>query len=579
MDGTEYADYGYNKGFNPKSITGTIVNTHDVGYAKYTNIDINFYSLSGKKYIAVTVLDLLPSSSHLYQLELKYSSITQLFQLKYQLGNTNGMSVCIHKLDLSKTEFTSFLDDKDDNVVILGKDTALGKVVFKTTDGYLYNHQIDLSKVYFKISSGSGNGKFYLAPDSVDGVYTLRVVGSSIGGIVFSGYHNWDRIVHEYIILVKPSPVIVKTINAEKNVVKKGVTTSDGSIRLADVTTDSNLAIYFTGSDVNGNVLDYEPTLGGTPTSYPINFLDKNEPWQENLSVRIDISINDKVMKFSPIDIISIIFNYHNYFKLYEITDNLKQIGLYVITITSSGGVTKYSFLKTTGAVNTGVSSVELRSSTNIKIGETVLVKVVLTDGYGNNLDKTRAEEERAKLTATAITGGVELPFTITFNETFNGYDLTSQAIQTTGVYKILIAYNGQLISCTSCAFNVAYSGFDITKCKMNVILDRVIPMSTTSSLQINHKVDLPLFDFHFYDGDGTRPDFVNQLGTNIKATFTGDKLVTINLITEWVGDNNYEILWTFPKSDDLKNLESNNTIIYYLNVVLDGKVSLKYPI
>jgi hypothetical protein len=562
-DKTFFADFRYNNTFDPaKAIKGIIYNIHDPNAIKITpTFAFVYFGEDKKQYIGVYVSDKVPKATELYKLDLTYNGTNQSFSLRYPLGNTLGMVTCVHDLDLTKTRFNS-----NPSMTIVNVEYNLGTFVLQTNDKNLYNYKIDMSRFQVQVSPYNTTAKFYITEHpTVEGIYNLMVSSTVAEQYTLNVNIDKTSVLKDYIVTVKSNEAIYFANTSDLNKYDS-VITIDNSLRLTSATTDNGQTIYFTGADSFNNVITYDPNAN-------------NQFLGVNIQIVID---NTTTYNFSN-DKKSIIFIYNSSKKVYQVSETISQIGNYAVSITGQNGkALKYSYKKAQGSVNYDNSYAYMNSSANIEINSIATVNIILKDTAGFNLltnsNAADTNTQASLLQISAVNGSTKLDLTFqSVDLNMNVFSFASDKIKTIGTYTLNITYDGKIISCSNCVFNVIFDAFDINRCKMSVILDKIIQMSMKSTLQINNQKDLPLFNFDFYDSNGIKLQIVDK-SSNLKAVFSGADLGPITLKSEWVGDNH--LLWSFPEAGLLSSIVgANYSITYYLKVYYNSLETLVYPI
>ena len=291
-------------------LTGTIYSKHQID----RKIDIKFRmedEIDGKNNSIVAYVEdnnFFLKTSFGYNCVIKYNynieSVKEI-ELKMELDKKGNYPVCDHKLSEKKSYFTK---EPSISKVYVNQYINLGQILLQTEDNNLYNYKIPEKNITFKVDpSFNSHTISAISDEGVDGKYNIYMKANKSGIYTINFYINNENItngiiLHEVFPLESISNFNVKDFNYTKE---------DDYIIIDEYSADDTPIFYFKGEDEYNNILNYEP-------SQKNNYL--NVEWKLTIDGReIDMDL---------------IFRYNK--NTYEIIDNLKQAGNYILTIRST---------------------------------------------------------------------------------------------------------------------------------------------------------------------------------------------------------------------------------------------------
>jgi hypothetical protein len=565
-------------GFHPKfdlnEFTGTIRNPHDtvniktipLTFSKATNLVINVSIPNSGLYFVRT--------SFPYVLTVNYQGRSYTFNLYSPISKgINNRQVCSHSMSPANT----LLDSNDIYTIKVNQDTVLATIYLRTTDGYLYNYPVDKNKVFsftFTPKDPLSNPNFDIIPTSVDGVYSLKV--NSVKAGKFKVLIEVKYIVEqstipskifEYYVNVLPDSLVGLVEKANLSQFK-----DPANNILNDKTNDDDTIIHLILKDGYENVLDIYPNKSnnylGLTMTLNINNKSYNVNWDHNT---VTIVYDDNV---------------------YQVIDNYKIAGNYVLTISTKKGTSfNIYYKKLPGKISKYTSTVSFTSPININVGDTSEISLNLLDNYGENImngDKTSKEAALKLITVAADTVIFQSP-------TESGYLFVSKSNPITEAknYYINVTYSGSRLSCTqNCIQSVRFQSIDFQQTVVNLIAGGVTTLSKKSAQRIVNKTNDLLLNFFFYTSSGKLlnkidPSLVDHIscvitGQNYKGTPVGQIVNNAYIYFSFTPNTteynnyqaavygNYNLTCSYRKTLDA----TAETIVFPLNLVGDGEAN-----
>lgn len=556
--GEESANIGYGPNFNIADFSGTFSNSHNTSYTSQNPVKFDFYTLpaNGKKYISVSFINqktFILRNSFYYVIYLKYKNSTVNIRLNYPMINSYGQTVCLHNLDINKTTFIK----KDSNDSFMNNENVqIGQILLKTTDNFLYNKFIDATRIKYTLTPNNVSTKIKILEDAqVAGFYNIFVQGT------ISAQYSLDLLVDSYTFLTKyifkimPQLEIASMISSNNNKFISQEIVVDKGQTLVNVSADDTPSIFFTAQDFYKNELAEIPTQVNS-------FL--------GLGVDISVSLNSNTDKF---DFNSVKFTYNSNLKNYQIYDNIKKPGNYIIIFYCKyESRIIFNYYKKPG-LSSNVNSFALFNSANsIKLSQQITVSLNLRDNFNNLIssDASLLTDELKKIKVYALHEDNTTKVYLSLNPNSGLIPIFSgNIIEKAGKYSIKVDYTSSdskvlSINCNNCVFDASYEQFDINNCKLYMVTSKNIIMTKDTITNINNVNDIPLFNFLFFDAGGNQLNYVDNK-SYIKAYITGANNFRLDLNTEWI--KSYQILWTMPDdnvSEDkkFKNLKGDNYLL-----------------
>ena len=545
---TLMSTFEYSANFKAESITGTLSSEHN----KSDNLGSlvgKYYTLNNKKYIGIyfanggSTDNYVKRSSFNYIITLKLGTNSISYTMLYPLSNIGTYKTCYHDLNIQNTKFTLYSDPIS---FYVGQQVNAADVFLQTNDNLLYNYNIGLSSFILTVSPQATNTYATITADSsVNGKYLLKVT-SQVSG--------------QYTLGVKINNVLVKSIpftvlstniasfevpNSEKYTISNNVYTFKES-----TTTDANPTMCFKAKDKFNNYI----TQADNSNLY---------------GMTIRLTVDGK----TAIASITYLLSYDSSAGCYKLEDTYKALGTFQIELksTETGNTIYFKYTKIPGNININFTNGAIVSS-QIIINSKSYVEITYYDGTYMNIGNNEAlyNDAVSKTTVTA-TG----PKTYTY--VYEGKTSTNKArfaatIDKTGTFTVKATYGSSSIRMTTNTFTSSYEVIDLSKSTMQVMLDVMNEISTETKLNVKNLVDRPVYKLTFKNSEGEVIEYVDP-NTNIAADMIGPDEYSTNLVM--TKGNNYRT-WKYLDTEDLKYLVSGD---YYLQIYLDSKVALSYPL
>jgi len=566
--GSESADIGYGPNFSLADFSGTFTNSHATNVRPISTLKFEQYILpsNGKIYIAVSFnnqKDVIIRNSFYYLLSLKYKNSSMNIRVNYPTLYNNGQTVCLHDLKIENTSWIK--TDIPTNVFNNNDYVYIGNIVLRTTDNNLFNNFIASSRLTYNLTPNIDSTRVVITQDpAVAGYYKVYVQGTIQSDYSLNLLIDSFTFTTKYTFSILPQTMIYNIFTSINNKYKTSVTDSSPLI-LIDTTADDTPIIQFTGSDSYKNSIKYAPNSGN-------NFL----------GIGLDISVGEnRIVERINSSSVNFSWNGNNY----QLEDNNKVAGNYIVKISSVNGLLTYKYYKKPGLPSNISSFAVLNNSNVIRLSEQVIVALNLRDKFNNliSLDSDLFNSELKKINVYALyqDNVTKVNFTLGQNIAINPI-YTGTITEKAGKYTIKVEYSTQNgivnFNCNSCIFEATYEKFDLNKCKLFIVTSKPDLLTQDAITNINNVNDVPLFNFKFFDTNEKELFYVDNK-SNLKAFITGANNFRLDLNTEWL--KSYQIFWTMPDvnvSEDkkFKNLKGDN---YILNISFNDLVALKYTL
>jgi hypothetical protein len=568
---------GYGSSFKLSDFSGSIIYPHDPSINPINELIFDYYMFEGKTYISVTFStsnSKIEMNSYEFLMTIKYR-ISEI-KIKYLYPSTKpnlNMASCLHPISYLFTSYTSERHFSD-TTFVNNSINKIGKITLRTTDKLFYNKKVDITKFTGEVNPNHSSTKVIFEEDpNIEGIYFVYIRGTKAAEYTLILKLYDTRFYGDYRFKISP---VLDIATVKNSYVNKVLSTTNNIYNLEDDTCDTIQTQRSYGFEVYDK---WDNLL--------INSLDVSNSFM-NLRLKI---FRDNQVIVSSIDSNLIQIRYENPQRIYE---KFVLPGKYEINFITRNSDIKFRFYRKPGKPSRITSFASINANV-IKLGEFAEVSLRIMDSFNNLIsydrDYFRTEINRFFVYAvhetSRSTKEIKTQLKLKLDETiYQNLDtvlFSAPITDLSGRYRITIDYVDAVntktaFTCTNCSLEVKYSTFDLNKCKLYLVTSNYDEMFQTSTTNINNSVDVPLFNFFFYDTDGIKMDKVDT-NINLKAFITGKNNFKLDLTKEW--EKSHHIYWmTIEKNVTeemkLKNLKADD---YLFNISLNDEIKLKYPL
>ena len=155
------------------NINASLFSLHDINY-KFIDLEKKIWKYNNKEYIGIFIKkdkdgeNLIINSSFDYKIIVLFENIVKFITMKMDLSIKN-YKTCFHNLDIKKTN-----NNFGNNISLIGgQNINIGDIVLRTEYNNLFNYDIGIDNIKFKVYPLIKNIKFRVVSQSIRGIYTV----------------------------------------------------------------------------------------------------------------------------------------------------------------------------------------------------------------------------------------------------------------------------------------------------------------------------------------------------------------------------------------------------------------------
>ena len=503
-------------------------------------ISFEEYEWESKNYILAKLSN---SKSKMKRSSLKYTiqidfGIQKNLTLNYFL-DIGKYEACAKELDIS----SSIIEITSSGSLIAGQSRKVAELILKTDLEHLYNYFLsdeDEKKINFIEEQGNcindETCKIELRKTNIDGVYDIYFMSEKAKDFTIVakfGNDNLKEGENSFSIKIEP-------INEAYELQK--IEPEEKNYRV-----ENDIILEFIIKDRYGNIINYD-----LPSEY----------FGLKATAKIDNDETTSNIKFEKGN------------SIYYIKETNRKSGNYTLIIENMHSKIQYNYYKGPGKASHLYTKIKVLNSNKLNLNEKSKAEIYLADQYDNKIDSGTDEFEReivnVEIYAVNV-NGLKINYFIE-----NGNRFTTDDIEQIGTYHLFgKVYDNEVLSCTSCSFEVIYYGYDFSKSQLKMIGEKEILMQKDNIYTLYEDLQRPSFEFDFLTEEGLPSNEIPQ-DTDIEAYIKEENEEEFNKLDKvWIDIN--KLIWTLKGDYSLKKdnkyiirVSNKNTNNDYYLLILD---------
>ena len=484
----------------------------------------------------------LKRSSFDYTLKITYQSVTKVITFRYNKSTLNiqDYTTCFHGIDYSKTKVEM---DKNVQIKTDGSFQKIGRIELRTTDNYLYNYKIDVSKIEVGLTV-TGEVKFEIREYYILGIYEIWAKST----VAYSG---------EYTITISGTVVHKEKITAEETYAKEMRFTH--SEYFENTKNEGSTHYYNYKGEFEGQNLGFEFQLPGDGGNG--GYIDRADYFDKNVEITY---IDEKGQTHSGKGYYEIVYDEKT--KTYKFVDKFKyesKTYTWVFHFNKGSNQSKYYITYDQKQIKQQIS---VKSSyfkivtTEVKINSYVTIDVYLVDGNGSAMDQTKINELKGNVVVKAVYTDGREAFRFNYYQTTTQNSIRYQnKVTVGGEFKIVAYYKEEELQCKSStsSLKITVAQYSLKQSILSIILDKTITMESGKQLTIENSYQTPKFSLELRTESGEKTTYSTESQFSLTLT-KGSKTFTF---PESKSGEIINFNFDYAKTEEFKTLSGEYTL------------------